>query len=242
MNAKLSFAKKKAPVITPTQFVNHLAAHPVMADVANPWATFVPGLDIGPEAPHVRMQNLTCYLQERLSSARILFIGEAPGYQGARWSGIAMTSERILLGAKEGALADDVFLGEKSRTSEPALYPQGANEPTATIAWSLMKSLGASPRSFVFWNAFPFHPHKPNMPLTNRAPKPHELAASSQFLPEFLSLFPDARPVAVGRVAQDTLAALGVAAPAVRHPAMGGASRFRLQVSAFVAEHNLDLS
>jgi len=44
----------------------------------------------------VRLANLARYLDER-RGARVLALGEAAGYQGMRWSGIAFTSERDLL-------------------------------------------------------------------------------------------------------------------------------------------------
>ena len=45
----------------------------------------------------VRRERLTAYLEAR-GSARILLVGEAAGYRGARVSGIAFTSERQLTG------------------------------------------------------------------------------------------------------------------------------------------------
>jgi hypothetical protein len=48
-----------------------------------------------PGAPAIRLDNLRRYLEER-EAARVLAVGEAAGYQGMRWSGIAFTSERDL--------------------------------------------------------------------------------------------------------------------------------------------------
>lgn len=78
------------------------------------------------------------------------------------------------------------------------------------------------------WNAFAWHPHKPGVPLSNRAPTKTELGAGLYVLRGLLALFSGVAVVPVGRVAERTLAALGVATmPALRHPAMGGASQFR---------------
>src|SRR5690349_7685727 len=43
-----------------------------------------------------RLGNVRAYLEQR-ADARVLAVGEAGGYQGARWSGITFTSERDLL-------------------------------------------------------------------------------------------------------------------------------------------------
>lgn len=213
-------------------FVASLAAFPGLPAVFNPWHDVDPLHDAAPDAPLIRARNLARYLDERAGRARLILTAEAPGYQGCHFSGIAMTSERILLGRHSGGVpADAVFRDpDKRRTSRDAVHPQGANEPTATIVWGLLLGLGLDPRDFLLWNAFPFHPHRPGDLLTNRAPTRGELAAAAHFLPQLLSLAPDARVVAVGRVAQGALGSLGVDAPSVRHPAMGGAALFREQM------------
>jgi len=65
--------------------------------------------------------------------------------------------------------------------------------------------------------------------LTNRAPTGKEVASGRLLLEQFLAMYPEATPVAVGRVSQGLLGQMGIAAPAVRHPSMGGASQFREQ-------------
>ncbi len=52
-------------------------------------------VDDVPGAPGMRLANLERYLAER-AGAPLLALGEAAGYQGMRWSGIAFTSERDL--------------------------------------------------------------------------------------------------------------------------------------------------
>jgi hypothetical protein len=217
-------------------FVELLRQTPVIPNVFNPWRDQDPLNDLGPDSPAIRARNLTCYLAERVDSAKVLLTAEAPGYQGCHFTGIAMTSERILLGNKPNVPPDAVFSGPKSRTSSPAIYPNGANEPTATIAWSLLLELGLGPREFVFWNAFPSHPHRPGALLTNRAPTRPELQLTAHVLPALLGLFANAEVFAVGRVAQAALAGLGVEADAVRHPAMGGASLFREQMRVILGD------
>ena len=206
-----------------------------MSQVFNPWKDYDPAHDIGPQAPKIRRSNLERYLQARVGRVKLLLTGEASGYQGCHFSGIAMTSERILLGGKSGIPADSVFAGLKERTSKPEIYPLGANEPTASIAWSLLLSLGIAPDEFIFWNSFPTHPYQAGDLLTNRTPKPQELARAAHILPAMLSLTAGAQVVAVGHVAQKALSALGVRAKGVRHPAMGGATIFRAQMGELLA-------
>jgi hypothetical protein len=54
------------------------------------------GPDDVPGAAAIRLENLRAYLAER-PGADVVCLGEAGGYQGMRWSGIAFTSERDLL-------------------------------------------------------------------------------------------------------------------------------------------------
>ncbi len=57
-------------------------------------------------------------------------------------------------------------------------------------------------------------------------------------LKAFLDLFPCDKVVALGRVAAVQLKDLGVSAYYVRHPASGGAKRFREQIGKIVARWN----
>lgn len=219
----------------PRTFIEQLQALPDLQGVFNPWRDFDATCDIGPEAPEIRASNLELYLAARLGQARLLLVAEAPGFRGAKFSGIAMTSERILLGKQPAVPHEAVFDGEKCRTSSPSIYADGFIEPTASITWSLLLRLGLAPEEFVLWNAFPCHPHKSNQPLTNRAPTPRELVAAEHILPSMLELFPNAQVVAVGRVAQRTLRGLNYKVPNVRHPAMGGATKFRAEIQSLLA-------
>ena len=52
-------------------------------------------------------------------------------------------------------------------------------------------------------------------------------------LRQFLGLFPKTRVFAVGRNAEAALAELAIPAVPLRHPSMGGAGKFRQQLSSF---------
>jgi len=194
--------------------------------IFNPWADFDRANDFGPEAPAIRRDQLRRYLSERIGRARLLLVAEAAGYQGAKFSGIAMTSERQLV-ASPSLLDSAYFDGPKRRTSRESVRAGGFTEPTATIVWGKMLEAGLEGREWVNWNTFAWHPRGAT-PLSNRTPTPDELAAGKPALKSFLALFPKVPVVAVGEKARATLEELGIAVvAAVRHPANGGATKFR---------------
>lgn len=223
---------------TPQSFVKSLRAYRSGPGVFNPWRDADLAYDTDPGAPAQRARHLEHYLSLRMPHARYILIAEAVGYQGGRFSGVAMTSERMLLGKARGinpewALPAGVF----RRTSRPDLKPDGFAEPTATIVWSTLLALGVAPTEFMLWNAFPFHPYKPGEGLlSNRTPTPAELEVGGGFARRLVKACPQARVVAVGAKSESILAMVGIPTlGAVRHPANGGATAFRSQVRALVA-------
>ena len=104
----------------------------------------------GPRAPLLR-ERLVRYLEER-AAAPLLLVGEAPGYRGARVSGVPFTSERQLCGS-------------------------GPAEATATIVHRVLGELGLEERTLL-WNAVPTHP---GTEASNRAPTAPEVDAGRRF-------------------------------------------------------------
>ncbi len=214
-------------------FIDRLAAIAAPAGCANPYGTYIQGVDIAPEAPGIRRRQLRAYLTRRQDTARLMLVAEAPGYQGARFSGIAMTCERTLLGQKSG-VPPEAVLGDvpAARTSHPDMgrngpeAAHGFSEPTASIVWRELVALGLTDRA-VLWNVFPFHPHRPDAPLTNRTPSYAEVAAHLDIIADLHAAFAPARVVCIGNTARDHLRPLYPDLPALRHPANGGASKFR---------------
>ena len=102
----------------------------------------------------LRRDRLSAYLAAR-SGARLLLVGEAPGYRGTRISGIPLTSERQLTGS-------------------------GPAEATATIVHAVLAELGID-RDVVLWNVVPTHPGTES---SNRPPTRAEIEASAPFLAE----------------------------------------------------------
>jgi uracil-DNA glycosylase len=107
-----------------------------------------------------RRQRLRVYLDER-ADAPLLLVGEAPGYRGARVSGIPFTSERQLTGL-------------------------GPAEATATIVQRVLAELELDA---LCWNVVPTHPgtessnRRPTEPEIQAArPFLDELAESRQLI------------------------------------------------------------
>jgi uracil-DNA glycosylase len=107
----------------------------------------------GERAPLLR-DRLAAYLDAR-RDAPLLLVGEAPGYRGARVSGLPFTSERQLSGT-------------------------GPAEATATIVHRVLAELGLGD-AVLLWNVVPTHP---GTETSNRAPTAGEVRAGSGFARE----------------------------------------------------------
>src|SRR5437762_4840122 len=103
--------------MTPSGFVDRLASAEI-GETFNQYST----------SAHLR-RRLAAYLDAH-RDARVLLVGEAAGYRGARVSGIPFTSERQLTGS-------------------------GPAEATATI---VQRTLGELELDAVCWNVVPTHP------------------------------------------------------------------------------------
>jgi hypothetical protein len=219
----------------PHHFIRKLERAPCNGEVFNPWWETDIENDIEPGAPKIRRRQLAAYFAGRFGRAKIALIGEALGYQGGHFSGIAMTSERILLGHKTDAGIDPakVLPGIKPRrTSKLDRIALGFSEPTATIVWEALLSLGVGACEFVLWNAFSWHPFdKRQGLLSNRRPTGEELRGCADILAAFLASFKFQTVVALSALAAGQLDRVGYRATRVRHPSSGGAREFRAQIA-----------
>lgn len=202
--------------------------------VFNPWRDTDP-LDLpryekstlwpwmGPEGRRARLKN------HLLRDADFLLVGEAPGYQGAHFTGVPFTSESLVMSNQVPGI---VTAGERLTSRERPF-----SEPSATIVWGALREHGIHERT-VLWNAFPWHPHEEGDLLTNRTPTTEELSptgAASTLLAAILDMFPYTHVLAVGRKSEELLQACGFKPDAcMRHPANGGATKFREGLGAFI--------
>lgn len=180
----------------------------------NPWADHC-DFDLPGNGPQEKLQRLAQHLA---CEPQFVLCGEAPGYQGCRHSGVAFTSERLLL---EGAIPR-IPAPSSRLTARRLPY----SEPSATIVWKTLKSLGIAERT-VLWNALQLHPHKPGKFASNRTPTNAELMQGAPAMRLLSEAFPNAKVVAIGRKSELLLRQMGIAtAGQVRHPANGGATAF----------------
>lgn len=192
-----------------------LLATPTGPAVFNPWRDHDQGTDALPNAAVARLQRLQAFFGTR---PRWLLLGEAAGYQGAHVSGIPFTSERLLLA---GAIPRVDVGGQRLSTRA-----RPWSEPSATTVWGTLHALERASDTLL-WNAYPWHPHRPGVPQSNRTPTPAERRAGLPVLEALLAAFPKVRCFAVGRNAEASLAEVDVVATPLRHPSMGGATAFR---------------
>jgi hypothetical protein len=176
----------------------------------------------GPEQRRIRLaQHLDC-------EAKLILVGEAPGYQGCRYSGIGFTSERLLLEGKIPRVEIPV--------DRLTLRQSPFSEPSATIVWRELYAMGVQEMT-ILWNALQLHPYRVGQPWSNRTPTKTELTMGHAAMKLLRTAFPKAKIVAIGRNAEKLLADTGIVADAaVRHPANGGATLFAKGLAQVITE------
>lgn len=236
-----SFSKAQQDEVN--RFIEALASYEE-DNVFNPWRDYDPNYDASSLAPQIRQNNLRAYLLPRWKKVSYVVIAEAVGYQGGRFSGIAITCERMLLGFHPSIKQESICPIPLNRTSstsslaieKPIQREKGFNEPTDTVVWKALLENDVDPYDCLLWNIFPFHPYKHGKPLSNRTPTDTELEVGwtySKLLLDSIacSLKNDfgTKPqiFGVGQKAAQTLSRFGVEAIALRHPANGGANLYK---------------
>lgn len=215
-------AGRAAPGSPLDHYLSSLASRPETPGVANPY---------GGPAGEARLANLRRYLTAvTRGGPRVALIGEAPGYRGCAVTGVPFTS-RQLLTTDTGRWG--LFTGERYAAGAGLGRPWA--EATATLVWRAVLRLLPSPP--LLWNAFPFHPHHPGEPESNRPLTAREVAEGGPYLSGLLTLFPGVPVIAVGRQAARATDRLGVTPTAVvRHPAHGGARAFATGLARAVSD------
>jgi len=194
-------------------FVIRLGSILAPVDAFNPWNA---STNSGATCRH----NLSLYLHDLAArETSILLLGEAPGYQGCRLTGIPFTSEHLLL-TGVGPLT---ILGESRGYRRHASDGRVSKEPSGTIVWTTLAENEFLP---LLWPAYPFHPHKPGIDRSNRPPRRAEIELGRPLWQELAQIMRISRFVAIGNVAHASLGAAGIDAPKIRHPSQGGKPQF----------------
>jgi uracil-DNA glycosylase len=159
-----------------------------------------------PNAHLIRRRNLWNYFNSLENKPDLLLIGEAPGYQGVRFSGVPFTSERQLCDCELR------FAGQQSGRDRLHWTP------TSNKFWKVMLPYH---ERFLAWNSIPFHPWRDN-PLSNRPPRLAELRAYADILQKLWETLKPEKIVAVGNKAERALRDLNIDYAKVTHPAARG--------------------
>ena len=190
------------------KFVGDLAKVKVNSDTKNPWDFLNPNNII-------RRQNLIGYFKKmHVLKPAVLIVGEAPGFRGCGRVGMPFSSEKLIL-------SHPFFSDRNIFTIENVSNPIA--EASASIVWKTLDSLNFYP---LMWATYPYHPHKSGNIFSNRAPKSEEVLIGQDFLKRLIKLYLIKKVIAVGRVAENTLAEMKIKAFSVRHPSHGGAKLF----------------
>jgi len=218
--------------MNPAQFVSSLK-DVKLENVFNPYADRCPIHDLE-DAPNLRAQALLGMLNAAANTEVDAFwIGRDLGYRGGRRTGLALT--------------DDVhLLSHASRWNIPlkrATTGALVAERTAAVIWSMLESV----HSPVFlWNVFPFHPHEPGLPFTNRSHTSRERIFGEAILADLIWLLRPRRLVSIGNDAARIASRLagGTEVVQVRHPSYGGQRDFVKQIGCLydVRAHRSQLS
>lgn len=176
----------------------------------------------------IRRANLKRYFEKMAQfKPSVLLIGEAPGYQGTRRTGVPFASEHIISG-----MMPNVPFFEEGSSFQRAFDDRLYKEPTSTIMWRTITQYDKLP---LLWAVFPLHPHQPDNFNTNRTPTRVEVVSAKNHLTKFIELTEVETVLALGNTAKATLDDLGVITQKLRHPARGGGPTFAKQLADFMS-------
>ena len=203
--------------MNPRKFVTALADIR-LASVFNPYVDRCTTHDLS-NGPAVRRCNLRGYLAaiESLGTDTI-WMGRDLGYRGGRRTGLALTDERHL---------SKVSFSYPGTSPCRATHGPAIAERTAAEIWAVLSQLQRPP---LLWNVFPFHPHEPNEPFSNRRFSTRELAAVNDLNHALINWLGIRRIISIGQDAANYASGFGVEVECIRHPSYGGVREFRAGV------------
>jgi len=163
------------------------------------------------------LDNLKHFLNYLLKNRHdVLLIGEAPGYRGCKLTGIPFTSGSVIRASRHDIwfhIGNEIELNELE------------SETTASVFWDFFENHYPIP---ILWNAFPFHPHFPGNPCSNRKPNRSEIEEGKSYLLMLHQIFQPKKLCSLGRVGQSILSELfpNDEIIYIRHPSRGGKNSF----------------
>jgi hypothetical protein len=195
-------------------FVDELAKTEI-SNVFNPYRDRCSVHDVDAAAA-IRKRNLEAVLERRWSTAiDSIWFGRDLGYRGGRRTGLALTDEVTMFSEAMGSGFTNVIAR--------ATHGCPVAERTAAVIWSVIERIRRPP---LLWNAFPFHPHQPLLPFTNRAHTTREREKTAWAIEALVERFGKPKLIAIGNDASKALEGLGFAHETVRHPSYGGQREF----------------
>jgi uracil-DNA glycosylase len=199
--------------VTVRRFISALA-DVQMPNVFNPYAEQCAEHD-RLDAAACRRANLETFLNAAIAQrVDTIWIARDLGYRGGRRTGVPLTDEVHLESMSRlfGGLA------VVRATVGPAVA-----ERTAAVIWRVIAQIN---QPVFLWNVFPFHPHEPGEPMSNRCHTRDERETTKPFLIALLEMLQPRRAIAIGRDAQLALIELDIEVTPVRHPSYGGQTEF----------------
>lgn len=200
--------------MNPESFVKALSGFN-QENVFNPYSDVCPVHD-RKDAAAFRRKNLRTYLSAvEAIGVDTIWMGRDLGYRGGRRTGLALTDEYHL------PELSSVYPGcqSKQATRGPAVA-----ERTAAEIWAVLRAIKIPP---LLWNVFPFHPHEPGNPFSNRRFTNRELGEVDELNIELITWLKIKKIVAIGQDAARYAERFGVHTVTIRHPSYGGVREFR---------------
>lgn len=199
--------------MTPRKFVS-LLKEMTFPHVFNPYSDICVEFDLQ-DAHLRRQQNLVLMLESVLESGtKTIWVARDLGYRGGRRTGLALTDEANL--DQLNRLFDGVSV-------EKATHGPIVKERTASVIWKMLEDVG---EPVLMWNVFPFHPHQPGKPFSNRSHTRKERELSRPIFDALMKMVAPKQLVSIGQDAKKMLGDIDVPVSAVRHPSYGGQREF----------------